>query len=255
MHWKMPIGPVRSLVRWLESAGCIVIEEDFETTRVSGLSQWIEDIPIILINSRIPTCRKRLTLAHELGHLCLHSDFVSQDLESEANSFAAEFLMPTELIRFQLKNLTIAKLVDLKREWGVSMAALIERAYDLEQINVRQRTNLYKSLSARGWRIQEPGSEEIPPEYPQLPNAIGNAMQQRGLTMDEISAIAGFAPDMMHPFRPTPRPESRGLRVVRLMELHTWNRTAERIHLVCRPRLSRRRIFQSVSWTPLCAPP
>ncbi|HVE95888.1 MAG TPA: helix-turn-helix transcriptional regulator [Pseudonocardiaceae bacterium] len=28
-QWKMPIGPVMHLIRWLEAAGCIVIEEDF----------------------------------------------------------------------------------------------------------------------------------------------------------------------------------------------------------------------------------
>jgi hypothetical protein len=28
-QWKMPIGPVLHLIRWLEAAGCIIIEEDF----------------------------------------------------------------------------------------------------------------------------------------------------------------------------------------------------------------------------------
>jgi len=52
-QWRMPIGPVMHLMRWLEAAGCVVIEEDFETTRVDGLSQWIGDHPVILINSRL----------------------------------------------------------------------------------------------------------------------------------------------------------------------------------------------------------
>ncbi|MGH8350292.1 MAG: helix-turn-helix domain-containing protein, partial [Pseudomonas sp.] len=38
-QWKMPIGPVMHLIRWFEAAGCLVIEEDFGTTRVDGLSQ------------------------------------------------------------------------------------------------------------------------------------------------------------------------------------------------------------------------
>ncbi|GAA2144974.1 helix-turn-helix domain-containing protein [Glycomyces algeriensis] len=215
MQWKMPIGSVRALIQWLEAAGCIVIEEDFETSRVSGLSQWVEDIPVILINSRIPTCRKRLTLAHELGHLCLHSEFVTQDMESEANSFAAEFLMPAEIIKYQLRQLSVGKLIDLKREWGVSMQALIERAHDLDQITDRQRTNFYKNLSARGWRTQEPISDELPPEHPRLPQAIGNAMRQRGLSSKEISTMVGFSEDGSHPFIPTVSVETRSLRVVR----------------------------------------
>jgi Zn-dependent peptidase ImmA (M78 family) len=36
----MPIGPVRNLIRWVESAGVIVFEEDFGTPRIDGMSQW-----------------------------------------------------------------------------------------------------------------------------------------------------------------------------------------------------------------------
>jgi hypothetical protein len=116
-QWKMPIGPVLHLIRWLEAAGCIIIEEDFGTTRVDGLSQWIGDHPVILINSGLVTDRKRLTLARELGHLCLHSSIATADMEEEANAFAAEFLMPEHVIRPELRNLSLGKLIDLKREW------------------------------------------------------------------------------------------------------------------------------------------
>ncbi|HVE95889.1 MAG TPA: ImmA/IrrE family metallo-endopeptidase [Pseudonocardiaceae bacterium] len=54
------------------------------------MSQWIGDHPVILINGGPVTDRKRLTLAHELGHLSLHSSIVTAEMEEEANSFAAE---------------------------------------------------------------------------------------------------------------------------------------------------------------------
>ena len=41
MQLRMPSGPATQLVQWLESAGCVVIEEDFRTSRVDGLSQWM----------------------------------------------------------------------------------------------------------------------------------------------------------------------------------------------------------------------
>jgi len=205
MQWRMPIGPVRRLIQWLESAGCLVISEDFDTSRVDGLSQWINDCPVILINSRAPVDRLRLTLAHELGHLSLHSNEVSDDVEAEANRFASEFLMPTEVIKPQLRNLTVAKLLDLKREWGASMQALAERAYELDVISADQRTNLYKSLSAKGWRTREPVSDELPPETPELPQNIGEALRSRGMSSDEIAEFAGFSREnMSHPFRPQP---------------------------------------------------
>ncbi|EUA24046.1 hypothetical protein I552_10249 [Mycobacterium xenopi 3993] len=72
--WRMPMGPVVNLTRWMEAAGCLVFEEDFGTQRIDGLSQWVDDHPIILINANAAPDRKRLTKAHELGHLVLHSN-------------------------------------------------------------------------------------------------------------------------------------------------------------------------------------
>lgn len=204
MQWRMPVGPVQGLVRWMESAACIVIEEDFGTARVDGLSQWIDDYPVILINSRAPTDRKRLTLAHELGHLVLHSEDITTDIETEANSFAAEFLIPTEFIRPQLRKVTLGRLHDLKREWGVSMQALIERAHGLRLITATQRTNLYKSLSARGWRTTEPLSEELSPETPSLTQSVGNALSAKGYSLADIARLVGLSESVeRHPFLPS----------------------------------------------------
>ena len=202
MQWRMPSGPVRDLTAWVEAAGCVIIEEDFDTARVDGLSQWIGDHPVILLNRHSPTDRKRLTLAHELGHLCLHSIDVTEDMEADANMFAAEFLMPAETIRPQLRNLTLGRLADLKREWGVSMQAIIERAYHLKTLTAAQRTSFYKRFSAAGWRTTEPISDELPPEHPRLARNIGDAMAAKGLTAGEIARLAGFAgSEENHPFR------------------------------------------------------
>ncbi|MCQ4042997.1 helix-turn-helix domain-containing protein [Streptantibioticus rubrisoli] len=193
MQWRMPIGPVQAITTWMESAGCIVLAEDFGTSRVDGLSQWVDDYPVVLINQAVPVDRLRLTLGHELGHLCLHSSEVTLTMEEDATRFAAEFLMPEEVIRPQLRNLTLGRLHDLKREWGTSMQALIERAYDLNVISAAKRTNLYKSLSNKGWRTREPLSDELAPEVPVLAQSIGEAMADKGLTPEEIASIAGFS--------------------------------------------------------------
>ncbi len=191
-QWRIPSGPVRDLVGWLESAGCMIIDRDFGTIRVDGLSQWSSDHPLVLLNEQMPTDRRRMTLAHELGHLCLHNLEPTLDMEQDANDFAAEFLMPEVVIRPQLRNLSTGKLCDLKRYWGVSMQALVERAYRLEIINASRRTGLYKQFSKLGWRTREPVSDELMPERPRLITEIGRALSDRGLSPDEIAAIAGF---------------------------------------------------------------
>ena len=91
------------------------------------------------------------------------------------------------------------------------MQALIERAYQLETIGLKQRTNFYKIFGRNGWRKLEPLSDELPPENPALPKDIGRTFLERGLTAEEIETMTGFAPGTGRcPFLP----ERPGLRVV-----------------------------------------
>lgn len=129
-----------------------------------------------------------------LGHLVLHSTYLDDEVESQANRFAAEFLMPADEIRSMLRGqLTLARLVDLKRHWGVSMQALIERAYNLGVLTASQRTSLYKALSAKGMRTHEPASDELTPETPRLAAHIMSSLSGRGLSDVEVARLAGFA--------------------------------------------------------------
>jgi Zn-dependent peptidase ImmA (M78 family) len=156
--------------------------------------QWVGDHPVILFNDAAPPDRVRLTLAHELGHLVLHAAAMSvDDVDAEANAFAAEFLMPTEVVRPSLRNLKIGRLIDLKREYGVSMQALVERAYHLDLLSPTQRTSMHKMFSVKGWRIREPASEDIAPERPALASSIGLDLSRRGLSAQEVASIAGFS--------------------------------------------------------------
>lgn len=205
-QWRMPVGPVRHLVRWLEAAGCVIIEEDFATSRIDGMSQWIGDHPVMLINRAVPVDRKRMTMAHELGHLVLHNGFATVETEREANEFAAEFLMPAHVIRPDLRPVTIGRMRDLKLVWIVSMQALCERAYSLNLLSSDGRARFYKALSARGWRTSEPDSDQLAPEEPELVAAIGNNLRARGLSEREIAELAGFAEDTDdNPFARKPR--------------------------------------------------
>ena len=193
--WRMPIGAVRDLVRWIESAGILVIERDMGTHRVDGMSQWAAEHPVILINSSLPTDRKRLTLTHELGHLVMHTNYGDADAEDQANSFAAEFLMPDQVVAPQLRALSLGKLAALKGEWGVSMQALIERAYRIGKVSSEERTRFYRQMNSRGWKAKEPGSDELAPERPRLAESLGEALTGQGLRPVEINRLTGLRPE------------------------------------------------------------
>lgn len=209
-NWRMPIGPIRNLTRWVESAGVIVVVEDFGTKRIDGMSQWAGEHAVIIVNRGLPVDKKRLTLAHELGHLVLHSRYAGAETESQAEEFAAELLMPAQLINPEVKNLTLGTLSELKTQWGVPMQALLERALQLGAVAAKVRTQLYGQMKTHGWNTAEPGSDLLPPERPELAASVGKRLEAAGLARGEIEQLIGVRPGMGTLFD-APRP---GLRAV-----------------------------------------
>lgn len=199
-EWRMPIGPVRNLIRWVESSGIIVVEEDFGTHRIDGMSQWAGDHGIIIVNISLPTDRKRLTIAHELGHLVLHNQYIDVDAEEQANAFAAEFLMPEHIIGAQLNRLSLGKLSDMKIEWGVSMQAIYERAFRLGKVSGEDRKGFYRKIASRGWKTKEPGSDLLPSEVPELAKSIGRSLNNSGLSPKEVQSLIGASEANLTPF-------------------------------------------------------
>lgn len=156
-HWSLPRGPIKTLTQLLEDAGAIVIPFNFGTSLMDGFCQHTGDglPPVIFINSTQPADRYRYSLAHELSHLVLHRT-PNPEQELQANRLAAEFLMPSAEIRPQFHNLSLQKLMDLKLYWGVSMQALVYRAWELGAISDRGRKYYFVEMSKRGWRDKEP---------------------------------------------------------------------------------------------------
>jgi Zn-dependent peptidase ImmA (M78 family) len=137
-----------------------------------------------------PPDRRRFTMAHELGHLVLHEDSYTDDHgEREANAFAAEFLMPAEQIRPQLRRLTLKRALALKLEWHASVAALIIRAKDVKAITPAHATRLHKQRSGMGWTRNEPYSDALPNETPTTLERVRQLLLDEGLTEDDIAAF------------------------------------------------------------------
>jgi Zn-dependent peptidase ImmA (M78 family)/transcriptional regulator with XRE-family HTH domain len=186
--WKLPPGPVQHLTRAIEDAGGIVLRCDFETRDVDALSQLSPDVPpLFLINSSIPTDRMRWTLAHELGHIIMHT-MPTDDMEKEADRFASEFLMPQDEIKPDLFGVTLPKLANLKPYWKVSMNALLKRAGDLGTISPRMRTFLWTQMGRAGYRLNEP--VPLPQEEPTLIDEIITMhSNELGYSTDDLGTI------------------------------------------------------------------
>ena len=207
--WQLPPGPVQNLIRAIEDAGGIVFQCDFGTTKVDAISQWIpgQKAPIFMINDSIPTDRMRFTLAHELGHICMHA-MPTNNMEREADRFAAEFLMPEKDIRPYLSRVDIPTLASMKPHWRVSMGSLLYRAAELKAIDERRKSYLWFRMGQAGYRTHEP--VELPPEKPTLLGELIQVHKRLGYC-DEDVALAVFEPKA---FTRMPREDSRRLRIV-----------------------------------------
>jgi Zn-dependent peptidase ImmA (M78 family) len=161
--WKLPDGPVKNLTSLIESAGVVVVACDFGTRSMDATSlRFTEMPPMIFINYAIPGDRWRFTLAHELAHLVMH-DVPSETMEDEADTFAAEFLMPEIEMRGQFSRYSRLRLQDFanfKQYWKTSMGALVERAHGLGYLDDNQRRYLWMTMAKLGYKSKEPNPVE-----------------------------------------------------------------------------------------------
>jgi len=129
----------------LKKLGIVVREVDFDRSISGSIEKSDDGTFIISVNSADSLTRKRFTMAHELGHYILHRDkigngitdnrlyrasnanyYIGNKEETQANQFAANLLMPKELIEsLRLKGYT--EPADLAALLLVSLQALTIR--------------------------------------------------------------------------------------------------------------------------------
>lgn len=165
-QWDLKQGAVQYLIKLVEDAGCVVVDYTFPSPKLDGISvHTSQRTPIIFLNTDFSKSRRRLSLAHELGHLVMHVN-PHEHVEDEAWEFAAEFMMPAAEIGKQLDRLNLDKLGKLKSEWGVSMQAILQRAKKLGKITESYHRFLWIQIGKCGYRINEPFEDVVPEEKP-----------------------------------------------------------------------------------------
>jgi len=138
-------APVYDIVSLIENAGIKLYLHDFNFQKTFGLSVNEEDGgPAIIVNNNesISVERKIFTIAHELGHLILHKtsfdgEFADENEteEKEADTFAAEFLMPEKAFIKQWEAHSgiswIDAVLQIKQYFGVSYKTVLYRLNSL----------------------------------------------------------------------------------------------------------------------------
>ncbi|CDX60980.1 conserved hypothetical protein [Mesorhizobium plurifarium] len=212
-YWKLRTEPIPDMILALENAGIPVTTLKIPSDKQDGLcfTSNLLQRPFVIINVEGVSCsRARFDAAHELGHLVLHRNVTPDQarmpaahklIEQQAHRFAGAMLFPRESFIAEVGSVSLDYFCALKRRWGISISAMIMRAYDLGLTDEDGKAQLFRSMTVRRWRgpLREPydSPKDMPLERPR--------MLRRGFEV--MLASGGFAKSTVKSAIPLPDQE------------------------------------------------
>ncbi len=196
-------GPISNMTLLCEKIGVIVSFASLEHEKIDACTVFYNNRPFVILNEdRISSVRIRFNIAHELGHILLHSFYNDKEInekskhkrmEQEANRFASSFLMPESSFMSELSASGLDYLLILKQHWKASIQAIIYRAEELGAFSTDYALYLRQQVSRKKWRIFEPLDDLIPIERPTLfKQAFNLFIHKYGFSLDEILFNTGL---------------------------------------------------------------
>jgi len=158
-EWSLGEKPISNMVQLLESRGVRVFSLSEETAKMNAFALWKNGKPFVFLNTFKSAESSRFDAAHELGHLVLHRDgaSVGREAENEANAFASSFLMPSSDVKAVLPSVRyLQQLMQKKKRWKVSLAALAYRLHKLEIITDWRYRDFCIEMAQKKYNKDEP---------------------------------------------------------------------------------------------------
>ena len=200
--WNIGFDPISNVVEMLEDNGVKVCEinapEGFD-----GLSGWGDGVPFVvlkrLLDDEDDFARQRLTALHELGHLLLPlpDDASKKEREDAAYRFAGALLLPARALRGILgqvrHDIGFPELRFIKGQFGISMAAVMRRARELDVISAHRYKWYCIDNRQKGWHKREPfpyrpaNGDELSHRFDQL---LCRAVYEDAITMSKAAELA-----------------------------------------------------------------
>jgi Zn-dependent peptidase ImmA (M78 family)/transcriptional regulator with XRE-family HTH domain len=180
LRGELGIGdqPIPALTTFCERAGLLVA---VTTVPGDGASMVDDDVAVAVVSSSGDPGRRRATAAHELGHLVLGDEYANdlgvsasrEEREALIDAFAAEVVLPTEVIVATEGGVARDELVALAATYRVSWSLAVKqavRAGALEQTELRRwlasTPTKAELMDAVGW-VPQPdlAAIRVPPSY------------------------------------------------------------------------------------------
>lgn len=189
-EWGLGQKGINNVIHVLETKGVRVFPVDHMASNMDAFCGWLGNRPAVFLRRGSTGARCRFDACHELGHLVLHKgrnwSKDADEMESEADAFAAAFLMPfSAVVALVRPNASLLDLVAMKAYWKVSVSALNRRLRDMGIFNQHRYIENVKEISRRGWKKAEPS--DVPFEGSLVWN---KAIDHVGRTGSSISIVA-----------------------------------------------------------------
>jgi len=194
--WNLGNGAVFNVVEILEDKNIKVVkldvDEDFD-----GLQTFVNDtIPVVAYNLKKANKpdRIRFTLLHELAHLLLKfGNITDRQKETLCHQFAGAMLLPEETIKAELgehrNKLSSLELANIKKQYGISMQAIIMRAKDCGIINENYTKQLFFFFKQMNWKVDEPYDYEGVEQSNRFEQLLFRALIEDQISMSKAASL------------------------------------------------------------------
>lgn len=195
--WDLGYGPIFNIVELLEDKNIKVVDlrvnDDFDglQTRVN------KTIPVVAYNANKinKPDRIRFTLLHELAHLLLKfGDITERQQETLCHQFAGAVLLPEKTLKKELgeyrNKLSVNELGNIKKQYGISMQAIVMRAKDCGIINEHYTKQFFFLIKQMNWKIDEPVEYQGVEKSNRFEQLLFRALIEEQISMSKAASLS-----------------------------------------------------------------
>ncbi len=195
--WELGQGPIFNIVELLEDKNIKVVKLDVDDS-FDGLQTLVNGkIPVIAynINKTNKLDRIRFTLLHELAHLLLtFGNVTERQKETLCHQFAGAMLLPEQTIKAELgehrNKLSPLELGNIKKQYGISMQAIVMRAKECNIINDHYTKQFFFLIKQLNWKVDEPFDYQGVEESNRFEQLLFRALIEDQISMPKAASLS-----------------------------------------------------------------